>query len=398
MRITKRSGKTEPVRFDKIVSRIKKQTYGLSLSVDAHEIAKTTINGVYDGISSKKVDELAAETAAMFVSTHPDYAVLAARIAISALHKDTPKLFSEVTEILYNYVDPHSNKRAPIISKELYDIVQLHKEEIDGYIVNDRDFNYDFFGYKTLEKSYLLKNSNRDIIERPQHMLMRVSLGIWKDNLEQAFITYDLMSQGLFTHATPTLYNSGTNKPQLSSCFLLTMKDDSLKGIYNTLTDISSISALAGGIGVSVHGIRATGSYIRGTNGVSNGIIPMLRVFNETAKYVDQCFVGSTEVSTLQGIKTMEEITEGDLVLTSDNVFNKVVKKTVFDKQSRPAVKIITEKGENTVTPSHSFLVIKNVSHLSDEQIKNKLHSKQLFPIWVDANTLTSSDVILKNL
>jgi ribonucleoside-diphosphate reductase alpha chain len=242
---------------------------------------------LYDGVSTSELDNLAAETAASMTITHPDYAQLAARIAISNLHKNTNKSFSETMKEMYFYVNPRTNQKAPLLSEEVYNVIQANAEYLNSHIIYNRDFNYDYFGFKTLERSYLLK-INGKIVERPQHMLMRVAVGIHLDDLESVIETYELMSKKFFTHATPTLFNAGTPKPQMSSCFLLTMKDDSIDGIYDTLKQTAKISQSAGGIGLSIHNVRATGSYIRGTNGTSNGIVPMLRVFNDTARYVDQ--------------------------------------------------------------------------------------------------------------
>lgn len=287
MFVLKRDGRSEAVKFDKITARIKKLCYGLHNSVDPVKISMKVIEGIYDGVTTTELDNLAAETAASMTTTHPDYALLASRIAVSNLHKNTEKSFSATIDALYNYVDPHTNKKAPMIADDVYKIIQDNAELLDSTIIYDRDFGYDFFGFKTLERSYLLK-VNGQVVERPQHMLMRVALGIHKTDLDAAIETYDLMSERWFTHATPTLFNSGTPKPQMSSCFLLTMKEDSITGIYETLTQCAKISQSAGGIGLSIHDVRATGSYIRGTNGTSNGIVPMLRVFNDTARYVDQ--------------------------------------------------------------------------------------------------------------
>lgn len=288
MEVIKRDGSKEKVKLDKILSRVKKQCYGLDMDyIEPMEIAKKVINGLYDGISSVELDVLAAETAAALTPTHPDYSILAARICVTSLHKKTQKSFSQTVELLYKYINPKTGEWAPMISDEVYKIVMDNAKEIDSQIISDRDLDYDYFGYKTLEKSYLLKIDGEPA-ERPQQMLMRVAIGIHQNDLESAYRTYDLMSKGFFTHATPTLFNSGTTRPQLSSCFLVSMHDDSIKGIYKTLGDIAQISKNAGGIGLHIHNVRATGSYIKGTNGTSNGIIPMLKVFNETARYVDQ--------------------------------------------------------------------------------------------------------------
>ena len=287
MNVIKRDGRKEPIMFDKITSRVRKLCYGLNELVDPVKISMRVIEGLYDGVTTSELDNLAAEVAATMTTSHPDYARLAARISVSNLHKNTKKSFSEVMTDLYEYVNPRTGKKAPLLSDEVYEIIKANADELDSTIIYNRDFGYDYFGFKTLERSYLLK-LNGQIAERPQHMLMRVSVGIHLDDLDSVKETYELMSKKYFTHATPTLFNSGTPKPQMSSCFLLTMKDDSIDGIYDTLKQTAKISQSAGGIGLSIHNIRATGSYISGTNGTSNGIVPMLRVFNDTARYVDQ--------------------------------------------------------------------------------------------------------------
>ncbi|WP_264560137.1 ribonucleoside-diphosphate reductase subunit alpha [Flavobacterium sp. N2270] len=287
MNVVKRDGRREPVMFDKITDRIRFLCYELNELVDPVKVAMRVIEGLYDGVSTSELDNLAAETAASMTITHPDYAQLAARIAVSNLHKNTTKSFSETMTEMYHYVNPRTGKKAPLLSEEVYNVIMENAEKLDSTIIYNRDFNYDYFGFKTLERSYLLK-INGQIVERPQHMLMRVSIGIHLNDIESAIETYELMSKKFFTHATPTLFNAGTPKPQMSSCFLLTMKDDSIDGIYDTLKQTAKISQSAGGIGLAIHNVRATGSYIRGTNGTSNGIVPMLRVFNDTARYVDQ--------------------------------------------------------------------------------------------------------------
>ncbi|WP_025125413.1 ribonucleoside-diphosphate reductase subunit alpha [Myroides odoratimimus] len=287
MYVIKRDGRREPVSFDKITDRIRILCYELNEFVDPVKVAMRVIEGLYDGVATSELDNLAAETAASMTVTHPDYALLAARIAVSNLHKNTKKVFSETVEDLYRYVNPRTGQEAPLIADDVYEVIKKHSERLDSTIIYQRDFNYDYFGFKTLERSYLLK-LNGKIVERPQHMLMRVAVGIHLDDIDSVIETYELMSKKYFTHATPTLFNSGTPKPQMSSCFLLTMKDDSIEGIYDTLKQTAKISQSAGGIGLSIHNVRATGSYIRGTNGTSNGIVPMLRVYNDTARYVDQ--------------------------------------------------------------------------------------------------------------
>ncbi len=287
MYVVKRDGHREPVMFDKITERIKKLCYGLNELVDPVKVAMRVIEGLYDGVSTSELDNLAAETAASMTIAHPDYAQLAARVAISNLHSNTKKSFSETMKDMYHYVNPRNGQDAPLIADDVFKVIQENAAFLDSHIIYTRDFNYDYFGFKTLERSYLLK-INGKIVERPQHMLMRVSVGIHLDDLKSVIETYDLMSKKFFTHATPTLFNAGTPKPQMSSCFLLAMQDDSIDGIYDTLKQTAKISQSAGGIGLSIHNVRATGSYIRGTNGTSNGIVPMLRVFNDTARYVDQ--------------------------------------------------------------------------------------------------------------
>ena len=288
MLVVKRDGRKESVKFDKITARIDKLSYGLNTDfVKTIEIAKKVIDGLYDGVSTQELDELAAETAATLTTKHPDFATLAARIAVSNLHKTTSKSFSSTMKRLYTYVNPKTGENASLLSKEVYGVINKNAALLDSSIIYDRDFSYDYFGFKTLEKSYLLRLDGK-VIERPQHMLMRVAIGIHMDDIDSVLETYNLLSEKWFTHATPTLFNAGTPKPQLSSCFLLTMKEDSIDGIYDTLKQCAKISQSAGGIGLSIHNVRGTGSYIKGTNGVSNGIIPMLRNFDMTARYVDQ--------------------------------------------------------------------------------------------------------------
>ena len=288
MFVVKRDGKKETVKFDKITARIEKLCYSLNPAlVDPIDVAKKVIEGLYDGVTTSELDNLAAETAASLTTKHPDYALLASRIAVSNLHKNTIKSFSETMRLMHDYIDPKTGKNASLLADDVWDIIQANAELLDSTIIYDRDFGFDYFGFKTLEKSYLLK-LNGKIAERPQHLYMRVAVGIHKEDIDSIIKTYNLMSERWFTHATPTLFNAGTPKPQMSSCFLLTMKDDSIDGIYDTLKQTAKISQSAGGIGLSIHNVRATGSYISGTNGTSNGIIPMLQVFNDTARYVDQ--------------------------------------------------------------------------------------------------------------
>lgn len=287
MYVLKRDGRKEAIKFDKVTARIKKLSYGLDPVVDPVAVAMKVIEGIYEGVTTTELDNLAAEVSASFTTKHPDYALLASRIAVSNLHKNTKKSFSATMSDLYTYINPRTGQKSPMVADDVYQIILDNSELLDSTIIYDRDFRYDFFGFKTLERSYLLR-INGEVAERPQHMLMRVAVGIHKEDIDKAIETYELMSEGWFTHATPTLFNAGTPKPQMSSCFLLTMNEDSINGIYKTLDQCAKISQSAGGIGLAIHDIRAKGSYIRGTNGTSNGIVPMLRVFNDTARYVDQ--------------------------------------------------------------------------------------------------------------
>ena len=288
IKVTKRNGKKEPVMLDKILDRINQQTYGLDPKwIQPFEIAQKVIEGITPDIETRVLDQLAMETAAALTTRHPDYATLAARISITSLHKETKKSFTETVKDLYDYIDPRTRKHSPIVSKDFYNIVIKNSDQIDSAIVHSRDHNFDYFGFKVLERSYLLKLDGR-VAERPQYMYMRTALQVWGDNIEKVIETYNLLSEGYYTHATPTLFNSGTTRPQLSSCFLLDIEEDSIEGIFNTLKESAQISKNAGGIGISCNKIRSKGTYIAGTNGTSNGIIPFLKIFNETARAVDQ--------------------------------------------------------------------------------------------------------------
>jgi ribonucleoside-diphosphate reductase alpha subunit len=288
MQVIKRTGRLEDVSFDKITARIKKLCYNLDTRyVNYIEISKKVVQGLYDGVTTTELDNLAAETAATMAADHPDYAILAARIAVSNLHKNTKKSFSRTMKDLYHYIDPKTGEPAGLLSDEAFDIIWKHRDALDSAIIYDRDYSFDYFGFKTLERSYLLRMDGK-VAERPQHMIMRAAVGIHGEDIEAAIETYNLISEKWFIHATPTLFNAATPKPQLSSCFLLSMTDDSISGIFETLSRCAKISQSAGGIGLSIHNVRATGSYIKGTGGTSNGIIPMLKVYNDTARYVDQ--------------------------------------------------------------------------------------------------------------
>jgi ribonucleoside-diphosphate reductase alpha chain len=392
MDVIKRDGSKEPVRFDKISSRIKKQTYGLSELVDSDEVARKVISGIYDGVSSEVLDKLSAETAAALIPVHPDYSILAARLAITALYKRVPKDFSIVIDSLFNYINPRTGEPSGMISGDVYNIIKNHATEINSMIVHDRDFNIDYFGYKTLERAYLLKIDGLPA-ETPQQMYMRVSVGIWGDNLEMVQKTYEMMSQGLFTHATPTLFNAGTNKPQLSSCFLLDI-EDSIEGIYKTLSDCAYISQNAGGIGLNIHKVRAKGSYIKGTNGTSNGIIPMLKVFNETARYVDQCFVPDTLINTENGLINICDINPGDKVLTTSG-YESVLDVKEFDSSDKTLYKLSDGESHVLVTEEHPFLCVKTDD--SDiNLIREKIKAGILHLEWVNAKDLSSDYMVVK--
>lgn len=287
IKVVKRNGKKEPVMLDKILDRITQQTYGLDKLIIPFEVAQKVIEGITPDIKTQVLDQLAMETAASLATKHPDYSILAARLAITNLHKETKKSFSETVTDLYKYIDPKTGKHSPIVSESFHNIVKKHADEIDSAIVHSRDHNFDYFGFKTLEKSYLLKLDGK-VAERPQYMYMRTALQVWGENLEKVIETYNTLSEGYYTHATPTLFNSGTGRPQLSSCFLLDLESDSIEGIFNTLKESAQISKNAGGIGISFTKVRAKGTYIAGTNGTSNGIIPFLKIYNETARAVDQ--------------------------------------------------------------------------------------------------------------
>jgi len=393
MDILKRNGAKEPLKLEKIGSRIKKLTYGLHDMVDPDLVSTKVVSGLYDGVSSTELDQLSSETSASMITTHPDYGKLAARIAITALYKDVEKDFSRVATKLYEYINPKTGEKSGMISDEVYSVIQNHADELDGMIVHDRDFNFDYFGFMTLKKSYLLKIDSK-AAETPQHLYMRVAVGIWRDNLEMVQKTYDMLSQGLFTHATPTLFNAGTNRPQLSSCFLLDIDDDSIPGIYKTLSDCAKISQSAGGIGINIHKIRAKGSYIKGTNGHSNGIIPMLRVFNETARYVDQCFVPETPISTDGGTILISNIKPGDKVLTSSG-YETVSNVKEFDAENRTIYNLSNGEASVSVTEEHPFLCVRTDEDDVD-LIKQKIKSGTLQLEWVEAKNLGPEYMVVK--
>ena len=395
IKVVKRNGKKEPVMLDKILDRITQQTYGLDKLIIPFEVAQKVIEGIMPDIRTYVLDQLAMETAASLATKHPDYSILAARLAITNLHKETKKSFSETVTDLYKYIDPKTGKHSPIVSESFHNIVKRHADEIDSAIVHSRDHNFDYFGFKTLEKSYLLKLDGK-VAERPQYMYMRTALQVWGENLEKVIETYNTLSEGYYTHATPTLFNSGTGRPQLSSCFLLDVENDSIEGIFNTLKESAQISKNAGGIGISFTKVRSKGTYIAGTNGTSNGIIPFLKIFNETARAVDQCFTPDSKVITNNGLVNINEINEGDSVLTSDGKFNKVLKRKEFTKDDEFVV-IKTKSGLNKVTKDHQILVIRNLAKDIEDSsiilgIKNGVYNIE----WVSANELLKSDKIVK--
>ena len=393
MDIIKRNGSREPLKLEKISSRIKKLTYGLNERVDPDIVSTKVVSGLYDGVSSTELDQLSSETAASMVTVHPDFGKLAARIAITALYKDVEKDFSVIAKKLYDYINPKTGDKAGMISDEVYAVIQKYSQELDAMIVHDRDFNFDYFGFMTLRKSYLLKIDSQ-AAETPQHLYMRVAVGIWRENLEMVQKTYDMLSQGLFTHATPTLFNASTNRPQLSSCFLLDIDDDSIPGIYKTISDCALISQSAGGIGINIHKIRAKGSYIKGTNGYSNGIIPMLKVFNETARYVDQCFVPETPVSTDGGTILISEIKSGDKILTTSG-YDTVLNVKEFDAENRILYKLSDGEVSVSVTEEHPFLCVKTDSNDID-LIKQKIKAGTLHLEWVEAKNLGPDYMVVK--
>ena len=391
MRVTKRNGDIEIVSFDKILKRIKNIASEKEIKLNYTSLAMKVIDQLYDKISTTKIDELSAEQCASMASIHPDYNILAGRIAVSSHHKNTPSKFSEAMEMLYNYVDKH-NKQSPLILQDLYDIVQKYKDELDNLCDYERDYLIDYFGFKTLERAYLMK-INKNIVERPQHMWLRVSIGIHGDDMPHIIETYNLMSQKYFTHATPTLFNSGTPHPQLSSCYLQAMESDSIEGIYNTLKDCALISKWAGGIGLHIHNIRASGSHIRGTNGTSNGIVPMLKVFNHTAKYVDQCLDPNTIVYTKRGPTKIKNIIVGDKVIADDGTFYKIGK--VLDNDYFGD--LYTLEVENTLqslklTDMHPLWTIPGNKCMND--VIEMLDRKMVEPEFIEVKNIDVNDYI----
>jgi len=399
MEVIKRDGRRERIMLDKITNRISslwRKEPQLNQLVDPVKVAIKVVEGLYDGVTTVDLDILAAETAATMATIHPDYAKLAARIAVSNLHKETKPLFSDVICDLYEYINPKTNTHAPLISDELYNLVIANKERINEWIDYNKDYDYDYFGFKTLEKSYLLKLNGR-VAERPQHMLMRVALGIHSADFESAKRTYDLMSDKYFTHATPTLFNSGTPNPQMSSCFLLDMNDDSITGIYKTLADCAKISQYAGGIGLTTHKIRATGSYIAGTNGTSNGIVPMLRVYNNTARYVDQCITEDTLIYTTEGPMKICNVVANKTLVYNTKGIPEIIKEVLEHPYNGSILHITTSNAlfDLKITGEHPVFALQNQKKtLNFNTIQNRLQKNIIKPEWVDAKDLTIDSMI----
>jgi ribonucleotide reductase alpha subunit len=395
MYVTKRNGERENVAFDKILRRIKTIGTEVDIKINYSSLAMKVIDQLYSGISTTKIDELSAEQCASLASTHQDYNILAGRIIVSNHHKNTKESFYEVMKDLYNNSDIHS-KHCPVVTKEMFDLVEKHREALENSIVFDRDYLIDYFGFKTLERAYLMKIKNK-IVERPQHMWMRVSLGIHKDNIDRVLETYEFMSQKYFTHATPTLYNAGTPKPQLSSCYLLAMESDSIGGIYNTLKDCALISKWAGGIGLHIHNVRASGSQIRGTNGASNGIVPMLKVFNNTAKYVDQCVVPETKIYTTKGVIDIQDCEVGETEIFNVNGEEEVIKDVLehdYDGELL-TIKTLHSIFPLNITPMHPVYAIQNQTKgLNYQVIKNRLSKNITECEWVEAKDLDCNSMI----
>ena len=402
MRVIKRDGTQEAVSFDKVLRRIKKAARDLDVQPDI--LAQRVLSQIFDGVKTTDLDELAAQLAASLSTQHPDYAALASQLTVSNHHKNTEYTFAGVMTMLANQKSPHTGDDVRYISEDLEVVASVYADEIEARIKYDRDFSFDYFGFKTLEKSYLLKDAKGKVLERPQHMWMRVALGLWTSGvnttpsqLKQAFETYDLMSNKIYTHATPTLFNAGTPRPQLSSCFLMSMSDDSIAGIYKSLGDCAAISKYAGGIGLHCHNIRARGSLIKGTNGSSNGLVPMLRVFNNTARYVDQCFTPDTIVYTANGPKAIEDIGVTDKVLTSTGLYENV-RLPIRHEYSGKMLDIQVKNAVYTVrvTPEHQVLALKaQAKGLNFDVIRNRLEKNIAKPEFCDAGELLKGDFLV---
>ena len=396
MSVTKRSGKTENVSFDKILNRLKTLGNEVDLQINYTTLTIKVIDQIYDGIQTSQIDELSAEQCASIITTSLDYGTLASRILISNHHKNTLNNFSDVMKQLYEFKDIHG-KSSPMITEELYNISQTHKDTIDEFIDYSRDYMFHYFGFKTLERAYLMRINNK-IIERPQHMWMRVALCIHGNNIEKVKETYDNMSQLYFTHATPTLFNAGTPRPQLSSCYLEAMESDSIDGIYNTLKDCANISKWAGGIGLHIHNVRASGTHIRGTNGMSNGIVPMLRVFNNTARYVDQCVTPDTWIYTTQGPKYIQDVICGETEIFNSEGKTEIIQNTLEHPYEGEMISIKTTHAIDPlqITDNHPVYVLSNQQKtLNYTTITNRLNKKLINFEWKDAKDLTLNDMLV---
>jgi len=394
--VVKSDGSREEIKFDKITKRIKNQSKGLDPKfVVPTEVTRRVAESIIDGITTEEIDNLIAHEAARLVTVHPDYSILAARILVSRWQKSIPLSFSESVGALYDNIDPDTGMQAPLVSDELHDLMcnPALARTVDRAIVHERDFDIDYFGLLTLKRGYL-KHIGSNVAETPQFMWMRVALGIHGSDIQSAIRTYDSMSKGLYTHATPTLFNAGTNRAQMSSCFLQAMKGDSIKGIFETFLDMAEISKNAGGIGVHIHNIRAKGTYIAGTSGTSNGIVPMLRVMNEEARYVDQCFDASVKVQTKSGNVPISSITTSDQVKTSDGTFRNVLLNKKYPNAKRTMMKLTVNGKEIKVTPEHLVLVVKNGKNIQD--LKLKLQRNIVAPDWIQAKQITIDDAIIK--
>jgi ribonucleoside-diphosphate reductase alpha subunit len=395
MYVVKRNGEREIVSFDKILQRIKNTGQEANIQLNYTMLAMKVIDQLYDGISTSQIDELTSEQCASLASTHPDYNILAGRIVVSNLQKNTRDELVKVVNDLYHFKDTHG-KHCPIVSEDLYKVVQYHSQRLEEMIDYSRDYLIDYFGFKTLERAYLLR-INKKIVERPQHMWMRVAIGIHGDDLERVKESYDAMSQKYFTHATPTLFNAGTPRPQLSSCFLIAMEDDSIEGIYNTLKDCANISKWAGGIGLHIHNIRSTGTHIRGTNGTSNGIVPMLRVFNTTAKYVDQCVMPETIVYTTQGPKEIQHCEAGVTDILNASGQMETIENVLEHYYEGPMLNIYTLHSIKplSITPEHPIYGITGQAKgLKYSVIKNRLEKGLAIMDYIEAKDVDESTMI----
>jgi ribonucleotide reductase alpha subunit len=394
MRVIKRNGEQEDVSFDKVLTRLKHLSHDLN-HVNMFEIAQKVCSRIYNGVRTTELDELAAQMCSSMLVEHPDYGKLASRIIVSNHHKNTSPSFSETIQMMYNNKDPEGEP-CPLISDEIYDIVMKNKEKLNSYIDYSRDFDFDYFGFKTLERSYLLK-VNGKIVERPQHMWMRVALGIHGPDFKDALQTYDYMSRKYFTHATPTLFNAGTPRPQCSSCYLLSMNEDSISGIYKSLEECAMISKYSGGIGIHMHQIRAKGSRIRGTNGTSDGIIPMLRVFNTTARYVNQCIVPDKMVYTKSGTKRMDEVTTDDYLVTHDGTYKKVNSIAISEKVDDELVVIDVRHATQPLkcTKVHEILTIDMGGPKKGwRDLERKLKDGKVVPKYIPADQVSTNHLM----